>query len=288
MKNSFFNNIILVSLLFVSSFAAANGQKMTAEEVVSKHLESIGEKRGGIKNQLILTEVRINQKGNAQEINGKALILSSGEKNLWGMNLNSNNYPQDRFGFNGKDTKVGYVLPAVRSVIGDFIYSYNELLNQGLLGGTLSNSWALLNNDDKKFKLSYDGTKKIDGKETHVVSFSSRRGSDLSIKMYFDKQNFQHLRTEYNRVVSATQGSSVDSSAGRGEDRYRLVEDFSEYKKMGDLMLPSKYKISYSYSSSASVQSSAKRNREMEWNFEVINFSFNQQLDDNSFDIEAK
>src|SRR5688500_11716806 len=219
MKNSFFNNIILVSLLIVSSFAAANAQKMTAEEVVSKHLESIGEKRGGIKNQLILTDVRVNQKGSTQEINGKALILSSGEKNLWGMNLNSNNYPQDRFGFDGKNTKVGFVLPAVRSIIGDFIYSYNELLNQGLLGGTLSNSWALLKNDDKNFKVSYDGTKKIDGKETHVVSFNPRRGSDLSIKMYFDKQNFQHLRTEYNRVVSATQGSSVDSSAGRGEDR---------------------------------------------------------------------
>ena len=286
MKNLFFRNII-PALLFITSVLAVNAQKLTAEEVVSKHLESIGAKRAEIKNQLILTDVSVSQKGSTQGIVGKAIILSSGERNLWGMNLNSNDYPQDRFGFNGKDTKIGFARPAARSIIGDFIYSYNELLSQGLLGGTLSNSWALLK-DTKNFKLSYEGTKKIDEKETHVVSFIPRNGSDLSIKMYFDKQNFQHLRTEYNRVISATQGASVDSSAGQGEDRYRLVEDFSNYKNMGGLILPSKYKISYSYSSSASVRSQQKRNREMEWNFEVINFSFNQQLDENSFNIEGK
>jgi hypothetical protein len=287
MTNLFFRNIIPVFLLFISSVVAINAQKMTAEEVVSKHLESIGEKRAEIKNQLIVSDVRVIQKGSAQEISGKALILSSGEKNLWGMNLSSNDYPQDRFGFNGKNTKVGYVIPAARSALGDFIYSYNEILNQGLLGGTLSNSWALLKNDAKSFKVSYEGTKKIDGRETHVISYNPRGGSDLSIKMYFDKQNFQHLRTEYNRVIAASQGSSIDNSAGQGEDRYRLIEDFSEFKKMGNLMLPSKYKISYSYSSSAAIRTAQKRNREMEWNFDIKTYSFNQSLDENSFNIEA-
>lgn len=287
MTNLFFRNIIPVFLLFISSVAAVNAQKMTAEEVVSKHLESIGEKRAEIKNQIIVSDVRVIQKGNTQAINGKALILSSGEKNLWAMNLSSNDYPQDRFGFNGKNTKVGYVIPAARSVIGDFIYSYKELLNQGLLGGTLSNSWALLKTDAKSFKLSYEGTKKIDGKETHVISYNPKGGSDLSINMYFDKQSFQHLRTEYNRVISARPGSSIDNSAGQGVDRYRLTEDFSEYKKMGNLMLPGKYKISYSYYNNSSIQTQQKRSREMEWNFDIKTYSYNQPLDENSFNIEA-
>jgi hypothetical protein len=204
------------------------------------------------------------------------------------MNFNSNAYPQDQFSFNGKNTKIGFVRPSERSIIGDFIFLYEELLKEGLLGGPLSTSWALINADAKKSKLSYEGTKTINDKEAYVLSFSPKSGSDLSIKMYFDKQNFQHVRTEYNRVISARQGPNVDGSAGQGEDRYRLVEDFSKYIKMGNLMLPSVYKLSYSYASNSSIRLSGKANREAEWTFNITNFSFNQQLDDNSFDINIK
>ena len=173
MKKLTFKLTALLLFTIGLTFVTVNAQKMTAEEVLAKHLESIGSSkvRALIKNQFALADLEVKVKGSTTPMVGKAVILSESDKSLWGMNLNSNDYPQDRFGFDGKETKVGYTRPGVRSVIGGFIYSYKELLKEGLLGGTLTSSWALLNNDPRKAKISYDGTKKIDDKETHVLSY---------------------------------------------------------------------------------------------------------------------
>ncbi len=263
---------------------------MTPEAIVAKHLESVGtkENRAAIKNQVIFTNVEFKLKGSSSSLNGKGLILSSGQKNLWGMNFESNAYPEDKFSYNGRNTKVAFIRPGERSIIGDFVFTYGELLKDGLLGGTLSSSWALSNMDTKKSKLSYEGTKEIDGKDSYVLSFSPKGGTDLDIKLYFDKETFQHIRTEYSRLIAARQGGSVDGSAGQGEDRYRVVEEFSKFTKMGDLTLPSVHKLSYAYSSNAAIRIAGKSNREVEWTFRVANFSFNQQLEDSSFDVNVK
>jgi hypothetical protein len=279
--------VLIVIFLSVTQIFA---QKINPEEIVAKHLDSIGtiEKRSVVKNQMVLGDVRFAAKGNGLSASGKIVIFSASNKSLWGMNLNSNEYPIDRYSFDGKNTKIGYIRPGVRSVLGGFILSYTELLKEGLLGGTLTSSWALLNNQSGNAKLSFDGTKKIDGKEVYVLSYSPKKGSDLSIKMYFDKQTYQHVRTEYNRVISAKQGATIDTSAGQGQDRYQLTENFSDFKKAGDLTLPTKYTISYEYSTNALIRSEGNSTRQLEWTFNITDFSYNLQLNDATFDIDAK
>jgi hypothetical protein len=277
--------LALILTFAINSYA----QKMSPEEILAKHLDSIGtkESREQIKNQLVLGNVQIKIRGSASDAAGKAVIISAGEKNMWGMNLDSNEYPQDRFGYNGKETKVGFARPGAYSDLGRFILSYRELLREGLMGGTLSSSWSLLNTQVKSPKLSYEGTKKIDGKETVVLGYSPKGGSDLSIKMYFDKQNYQHIRTEYSRVIAARIGTSVDNSASQGESRYRLVENFSNFQKAGKLTIPGSYKISYSYYNSG-VQVANNPNRELELKFELTGFSFNDPLEATAFELDGK
>jgi hypothetical protein len=277
--------LALILTFAINSYA----QKMSPEEILAKHLDSIGtkESREQIKNQLVLGNVQIKIRGGASDAAGKAVIISAGEKNMWGMNLDSNEYPQDRFGYNGKETKVGFARPGAYSDLGRFILSYRELLREGLMGGTLSSSWSLLNTQVKSPKLSYEGTKKIDGKETVVLGYSPKGGSDLSIKMYFDKQNYQHIRTEYSRVIAARIGTSVDNSASQGESRYRLVENFSNFQKAGKLTIPGSYKISYSYYNSG-VQVANNPNRELELKFELTGFSFNDPLEATAFELDGK
>jgi len=272
------------------TFVTVNAQKMTAEEVIAKHLDSIGSQklRALIKNQFVLADLEVKVKGSAVPMSGKAVILSEGDKSLWGMNLNSNDYPQDRFGFDAKDTKVGFSRPGVRSVLGGFILSYKELLKEGLLGGSLLSSWALLNTDARKAKISYDGTKKIDDKETHVLSYTPKSGSDLSIKMYFDAKTFRHVRTEYIRIISAAQGRTIDSSAAQSSDYYRLTENFSDFQTSSTITIPKTYKIFYSYTNNSAVRTSPGSSKELEWVFSVTNFSTNQELEPNSFNIDAK
>lgn len=279
--------VLIVIFLSANSMFA---QKMNPEDIIAKHLDSIGtkEKRSAVKNQLILGDVEFTAKGSAVPVNGKIIIFSAGEKSVWGMNLNSNDYPLDRFGYNGKDTRVGYIRPGVRSVLGGFILSYTELLREGMMGGTLTSAWSLLDTDLRKPKMSYEGIKKVDDKETYVLSYSPKGASDLSVKMYFDAKNYRHIRTEYNRVISARQGSTIDNSAGQGDDRYRLTEDFSDFKKAGGLTLPTVYRVSYDSSSSASIRSAQNSDRHLEWKFTVTDFSYNQKSDENTFDIDAK
>lgn len=280
--------LFLVALLTftVNSYA----QKMSAEEVIVKHLDSIGTKeaRDKVQNQIVVGDVRIKIKGIINDINGRAVILSSNPKSIWAMHLTSNDYPQERFGFDGKDVKVNFARPGEYSDLGRFVSSYGEVLKEGLLGGTLSSSWTLLDINSKKSKLSFDGTKKVDGKDTYVLSYSTKSGSGLTIKMYFDKQNFQHVRTEYNRVIAATMGTTVDNSASQSESRYRLIEDFSNFQKVGNLTLPGTYKLSYSFYSSNPIQlQEQNHNREMEMQFNMTNFSFNEALEPNIFEVNG-
>lgn len=292
MKTLSFSRAAWALLLFASlSVTAAFGQKLTPDELIAKHLESIGtkEKRASVKNQLIVSDLQFTVQGSALPVRGRAVIVSAGDRNLWGMSLTSNDYPQDKFGFDGKNVRAGFTRPGVRSTLGGFILSYKELLREGLLGGTLSSSWSLLDTSIRNPKLSYDGTKKTDGAETHVLSYLPRGGSDLSIKMFFDAKTFRHVRTEYIRVISARQGASIDASAGQRPDYYRLTEEFSEFQNVGGLTIPKKYNLRYSYSGGGggSLAIAQQGGRELEWAFNVTNFSLNQQLEQNVFDIEG-
>lgn len=256
-------------------------QKMQAEDILAKHLDSIGsvKNRNSVKSRIILSNLKFKRQSTGS-LGGKAVIASSKDGAIFGMTLDSNDYPLDKFSFDGKKVNVGYIRPGNRSILGGFILSYEELMKEGLLGGTLLSSWTLLDLVGKKSKLSYKGEGKINEKETFVLGYSPKGGSDLDIKMYFDKQNFQHLRTEYNRVIAAQMGRTVDGSAGQVENRYRLVEDFSNFKNYGGLTIPSEYKIFYS-------ERGQTRTAEYNWEFNVTDVSFNQLLGNNAFDIDA-
>jgi len=136
--------------------------------------------------------------------------------------------------------------------------------------------------------LSYEGASKIDGKDTYVIGYQPKSGSDLDIKMYFDAKNFRHLRTEYNRFTAARTGSSVDGSGGQSPSRFQLVEDFSNFQNLDGLTLPGEYTITYSYTGVSPFQAVQNANREIQWKFRVTNFSYNQQLDDKSFKLDTK
>ena len=259
-----------------------SAQKMTAEEVLTKHLESIGsaKNREAIKSRIIVSDVEfLLQKQNP--VNGKAVMASTNQGVIYGINLESSNLLPDKFSFDGKKTRVGYVSQGVRSLLGGFIISNPTVLKDGLLGGALSSSWGLLNIENRKPKLSYSGTEKIEKKETHIIEYQPKGGSDMTIKMYFDAETFRHVRSEYSVIIAARMGTGgVDDSARRVDTRYRLTEDFSKFERRGDLILPSVYKITYEVAGGAATNKA-------EWKFKVTDVSFNQPLGEAAFDIDA-
>lgn len=269
--------LALFTVLLTANFAFA--QKLKAEDVLAKHLASIGTEtaRAAAKNQIIVGEAVIKFISRRDPaVVGRIVMASDGAKNFLGMSLNSTNYPQEKFTFDGKDSNVGFVKDGIRSVLGNFVSSNGKLLSESLFGGVLNTSWVLRDTTNKKAKLSFDGIKKINDKEVYALSYLGKVG-DVDITLYFDKEDFRHVRTEYKRTSSAAIGTRPEQSSGFSETRLRLTEDFSDFKTEGGLTLPHGYHILYS------TTGGANGTTEIDWTFKLTNFAFNQKFADNTF-----
>jgi len=274
--------LFVASILFFVSAPYLNGQtKLKAEEIITKHLASIApaEKLASVKSFIAVGEVRveyITQKN--QPASGRIVIASEGKKSFFGMQLNAADYSQEKFIFDGNKLDIGMVRPGNRSVLGSFIQSNGLMVSQGLFSGSLSTAWALLSSAEGGYKVSSPGNKKIDGKEVYSIKFSPKGTSDVVITMYFDGQTFQHVRTEYMRTSSASIGRTIDESARQTETRFKLTEDFSEFKEHEGMTVPSKYRIHYSVSGVGGTT-------EISWTSSFSEFAINQPLDPGTFAI---
>lgn len=273
------NVLSLVVFSFVLLVPFVDAQKLTAQEIIAKHLESIGtaEKRSAFKSIVASGEVDVKFiTKKTQPTSGRIVLASDGNKLFVGMNLNASDYPQERFIFDGDKSTVGLIRSGGRSLLGNFVQGNTLLLSHGLLSGTLGSSWAFLNSAESKAKLTTAGTKKIEGRETYGISYLPKGGSDLNITMYFDKETFRHVRTEYSRTSSAAMGRTIDESARNRETRMKLIEDFADFKESVGITLPTKYKIFYSYAGQNDTT-------EIEWMCTISEFALNQNLDPGTF-----
>ena len=270
--------------MLLAAFApAVADEKMQPEEVVAKHLESIGsaEDRASVKTRVIVGVARYIRRGPGGGMTeGRVVLASENEKNMIGMKFAVPGYDVESMGFDGKTLTVGYASPGVRSVLEDFLRNHEKTFKMGLLGGTLSSAWPLLALDESKGKLKYSGTKKVDGQQLHLLKYQPRKGSDLGISLFFDAQTFQHVRTEYDRTVSANIGAGgVDSSASQRETRYKLVETFADFKKTGNLVLPHKYKMALEITRGVQIFD--------EWELTLTDFAFNRPIDPMDFIVDV-
>ncbi len=278
--------LIFAAMFFLFSIPlVVFAQKMKPEEVLAKHLESIGaeDTRASIKSRVLIGEAKLRVKaGQLGEAGGPAVMASENEKHLIGITLGSTNYPFEKLGFDGKNIKVAYVRAGERSAIGHFFATNSFLFREGLIGGALSSAWALSDNKLRDAKIEYTGLKKVGDQQLHELTYFPKKGSEFSIKLYFDAENFRHVRSEYLRIVGATQGARLEDSARRSDTRYLVVEEFLDFKKESGLMLPHLYKMNLS------IRGQGLPSTEQEWQIQLIRFAFNQKIPAESFDTEAK
>lgn len=278
-------HIVLILLIFtvlLCCFSAQANDKLTVEEIIAKHLDSIGskEKRESIKNQLAIgiSEFSILRSSSSKTL-GNAVIVSENRKVMLGTKYNSLDYPFEKVSFDGNKVDIAFISPGLRSPFGNFIYSNKHIFSEGLFGGTLSSSWAILDIQSRKAKMDNNGKKKIDGRDVYILEYLPRRGSDTNIKIYFDAETFQHIRTEYRQTFSAAQGKTPEQSSQQLESKQILTEEFSDFSVENGLSLPHKYRLH--------LLLAGRGTSEFEWKFEFSKFLFNQQLEANSFDVNA-
>src|SRR5205807_6473381 len=182
-------------LLFIvcSLSTGSLAQKLTSDEVIARHLESIGsaKARAAIATRIISgTSQVIFRTAPAGQAVGKAVLASDGMKNLFGMSFPSPVYPREQLGFNGINFMAAFATTGTRSVLGNFLMANDVVFKQGLMCGTLSSAWPLLDMEGRRAQLDYLGTKKIDNRLLHELRYTPGGTSDLKITLYFDSETF--------------------------------------------------------------------------------------------------
>jgi hypothetical protein len=276
--------LVSVFLVLCAAFLSPKSQatdKLTIEQVLAKHLESIGsaQNRKAVKTRIISgTSFVTFRTAPTGQASGKAVLASDGAKSLIGMSFYSPVYPRERFTFDGSRFMAAFVTPGVRSSLGSFLMIHDFIFKQGLMGGTLSSAWPLLDLSVAKARLEYAGLKRINEQSLHEVKYQPKNSSDVQVSIFFDEVTFAHVRTEYMRLVPAETGNRSYSNITERESRYKLVEEFSNFRLESGLNLPHKYKVEFA----ADTQSGTFL---AEWTAMLSRFIFNDPIDPAAFSI---
>src|SRR5690349_3426115 len=257
-------------------------EKLKADDVVARHLESIGtaKARESVTTRIIsgTSQVFFHTAPIGQAV-GKAVLASEDSKNLIGMSFPSPVYPREQLGFNGESFVAAFVTPGVRSPLGAFLMTHNLIFKEGLMGGALSSAWPLA--DAKRSpKLEYVGTKKINSQTFEELRYVPHAGSDLKVSLFFDQETFRHMRTEYERTIAGPTGDRSYIAGVTREVRYKMVEEFSDFKPEAGLTLPHTYKINL-------YVDSPNGTSQTEWILKLAQFTFNDKIDPSSFNISG-
>lgn len=291
MTNSRMRRLLL--LLFIGIVAAAPqarpaDEKLAPADLVAKHLDSIGsaEARTRSRGTLIKGSAQVTVKlcGEGQ-VDGEVSLRSQGPMNLVSLNFNTPAYPFELLLFDGKKFSASQFKPGSRTCLAQFFLTNDALFKEGLVGGTLSESWPLLNLADKNPKLEYAGLKKIGDRQLHALKYTPRKGSDLKITLYFQPDTFRHVRSEYSRTIYASEQRRI---AGGGPNlppeqqqqasaaRIDAYEEFADFKPEGGLNLP------HTYTFHLSIQSET-RPAVVDWVFNLTTFAFDAPLNPAEF-----
>jgi hypothetical protein len=257
-----------------SPMAFAAKDSFTSEDIVARHLKSIGspEALAAVKSRAIkgTASARFSKGsiGNLQA--GRSLFVSEGRELGIILNYGAWDYPGEYFAFDGKKVTVGYIDFNVKSPLASFIDLFHGLFKEGLWGGALSTAWPLLDIQKSRPALKYK-KRKIDRRELHMLEYNpkSRSGmNDIRIDMYFDLETFRHIRTEYRVPYSLS--------------ALMIAEKFDDFRVVDGMMLPHRYAIEYSSIRPISVSESYKA----DWTIEAVEFLHNTWIDPQLFEAQ--
>lgn len=271
----------LLLIVIAATCLPLRAQKLTADEIVAKHLEAIGTAtaRDFNKNTSIVGEVFFELGSTrAYTATGKAVYANDGNKVLFALTLPSVKYPMEKVIFDGKSINVAFINAGARSDLGQFIQTNDGMIKEGLFGGIYAKSWILTDVAGRKVRITLDGSKKIDGRDNWVLSVEPKRQLGLSAKVFIDKETFRHVRTEYSHVLPARIGRTPETSSAQSESYENLVEEFADFKVENGLMLPRFYKISLYLQLNGAL-------REYRYTFKFKEYYYNQKLDPATFMI---
>jgi hypothetical protein len=240
---------LVLTLVLVTFFYRARAADMKPEEIVAKHLDSIGtaEVRGAVKSRAVQGKLRFKVLvGGGGEVVGSWGRVSEQRKSNFVMRFGTGEWRGEQFVFDGDKASFAAATSSHhRSAFADFVSSQDFIIKEGLLGGELSTAWALQNLDPGRVKFDSLGLKKIDGHELHGIEYHLKGHTDMTVKLFFDPETYRHVATIYSVAISPNLGRSITDSSKQQEIRYTIEERFSDFKAEDGITLPRHYDLQY-------------------------------------------
>ena len=170
--------ILLLLLAQVSLLLPAYAADMKPEDLVAKHLDSLGpqQARAALKSRAVQGKLTMkivigSQPGSS--LQGSWGLVSEEQKSKLVMRFNYPDYRGEQFVSNGNKVNIAATAAAQEySRFAGFVHGQDYIIREGLLGGELSTAWALENLDKNHPKLTYEGLKKLDAAKCRMCSIT--------------------------------------------------------------------------------------------------------------------
>jgi hypothetical protein len=277
-----FTGLLLAVVSSGPTCLAQETKKLTPDEVIASHLDSIAsaEARSAFKSLVAQVTVEVTIRvGGGGKGKGGAVMASQGPMSLIGF-IFGQDASNEKLAFNGQKLTLGVLRPGLRSPFSDFVLKNDVLFREGLLGGTLSTAWPFFDANERKGKLRSLGTKNLKDRKAYVLGYEPRNSGNLDIKLYFDTETFQHLRTDYQQEFVAPTVTNPDKAARQKGTRFKITEEFSDFRREVSVTLPHTYKIQFTIET---------ENHPLlqDWVVTLNQFVLNKTLDAKQFDLTA-
>lgn len=270
---------------------SSKDEKIKVDDLIAKHVASIGtpEAIAAARNRVTSGTVQLLFRlGNQGQLQGKCNIMSEGRLVRIGMNFAAQQYPFEQLAFNGETATVGQIEPGRRSQFSAFVYQHDVLLKEGLLGGTLTTAWALLDTKARQAKISYGGLKKFEGRQLHELKYKAKKGQgDLQVSLFLEPETSRHVASQYRLSqpppMAASPGASPGlepTGSGRLKDTiYTIVEQFGDFESVDSLMIPRSCKIVFTVEGENQTYLT-------EWDIAITQVAHNAQTDPRYFVVQ--
>jgi len=231
----------------------AGAEKIKAEELLARHRASIGTddvlaayQTAGMQGTGEFRMLR----GGTGGLEGRVAMISDALKSRFSLDLGHLLYSGEQFISDGKKVEIQYVRNGTqtRSDLGMFLFRYPQLIKNGLWGGALTRTWALLNHDAKELRLRYERLSEKDGKNLHEVSIECKDCGEVTIHLFFESETFRHVLTTYSLVTPSppTEGRSLKTPMKDPPYvRYRMEEHFSNFHTQAGVTQPTQWLVRY-------------------------------------------
>jgi len=237
---------ILRFLVMGLAVAAGAAEKVSSEDLVTKHLSAIGSVEARTAKTLRSGSGTVSldlMSGASGHMDGTATVASMDKKFNFVMYFDAPEYVGEQFKFDGQNTFVANNTTDRKFNLANFMWAHSVILKQGLWGGVWNTGWPLLDLKTNNAELKPEGTQKVNGKEQLKFIYRGKHiESELRIHLYFDPDTFRHTMTRYEFYGPVGNIPAI-----------QVTEEFGDFHEEKGVTLPHAWTIRYEPEPTAQV-----------------------------------